>query len=81
MASPTSTMCPSPRLEREVVLATLGAKVAMPTAVVAAPAAVAKAVLSAPMPGGAICVPRLVAKKVKASKESAPPTLDESAVR
>jgi hypothetical protein len=59
----------------QAVLATLGA-------VVVAPAAVTKAIPSAPTPGEVVGAPALVAKKAKVSKESALATLtlDESAV-
>jgi hypothetical protein len=49
-------------------------------AVVAAPTAVAKVILSAPTPGAIVGTPMSVAKKAKALKESAPEMLDESAV-
>jgi hypothetical protein len=75
------TMCTTSRPKRQAVLAVLAAEVAAPTAVVAVPTVVAKAILSAPMPGAVIGVPALVAKKAKALKESAPSTLDKYAVR
>ena len=49
-------------------------------AVVVEPFAVAKVIQSAPMPRAAIGMPLLVAKKAKASKESASGMLDKSAV-
>jgi hypothetical protein len=73
-------MCTTPRLKHQAVLAALVADVAMPPAVLAMPVVVAKAILSAPTPGAVIGVPTLVAKKAKVLKESAPLTLDKSAV-
>ncbi len=58
----------------------LAAEVATPTAVIAAPAVVAKAIPSGPMPRTVIGMSALVAKKAKGLKESALATLDESAV-
>ncbi len=74
-------MCTTPCLKRQAVLATLVADVAASMTVVATvPPAVVKAILSAPMPGIVIGAPMLVAKKAKASKESALATLDKSTV-
>jgi hypothetical protein len=47
----------------------------------AGPRVVEIAMMSVPMPGAVVGTPLLVAKKAKASKESAPATLDKSAVR
>ena len=74
-------MCATPHPKRQAVLAALAKDVAVPTAVVAAPAVMANVILSAPMPGAVVGAPALLAKKAKASKESALATLDESAVR
>jgi hypothetical protein len=81
-------MCTTPSPKRKAVLAVLAEDVAAPAAVVATPAAVvpvpaavAKAIPSAPTPGAVGGMPPLVAKKAKASKESAPAMLDESAFR
>jgi hypothetical protein len=52
----------------------------MLVAVIVAPAAVAKAILSAPTPGAVVGATALVAKKVKASKESAPAMLNDYAI-
>jgi hypothetical protein len=57
------------------------ADVAVPAAVVAAPVAVAKVILSALTSGAVVGMPVLVAKNGKASKESALLTLDKSDVR
>jgi hypothetical protein len=62
------------------VLAALVADVAVPPAVVAVPAAVVKAILSAPTTVAVVGAPTLVAKKVKASNESDPATFNKSAV-
>jgi hypothetical protein len=67
-------MSASPCPKCQVVLA-------VPAAVVVAPVAVAKAIPSALLPGSVVGAPTLVAKKAKVLKESAPATLDESAVR
>jgi hypothetical protein len=74
-------MCTTPHPKHHAVLAALAVEAAVPMAVVAAPVAVVKAILSAPTPGAIVGAPTLVEKKAKASKESAPATLDESAVR
>jgi hypothetical protein len=58
----------------------LAADVATPTAVVAALAVVAEAILSVPTPKVVVGASALVAKKAKALKESALVTFDESAV-
>ncbi len=58
----------------------LAVDIAAPTEVIAVPAVVAKAILSVPMPGAVVGALALVAKKANRSKESAPATLDESAV-
>ncbi len=71
-------MCAPPHPKRQAVLATLEADVAVLKAVVAAPAAVAKAIPSVPMPGVVVGALTPVGKKVKALKESALATLDES---
>jgi hypothetical protein len=73
-------MCATPRPKHLAVLATLAADVAAPKAVVAAPMVEAKTTPSAPMPWAVVGAAKLVAKKAKALKESAPATLDESAV-
>jgi hypothetical protein len=66
----TITMCTTPRLKCQAVLAMLASDVAAPTAVVAATAVVAKAILSAPMPRAVFDMPTLVSKKATVSKES-----------
>jgi hypothetical protein len=58
----------------------LAADVAVPVVIIFAPAVVAKAMPSVPTPGAVIGVPTLVAKKANSTKESAPATLDKSAV-
>ena len=73
-------MCATPRPKRQVVLAMLAADVATPAAVVAATAALVMSIPSASMPVAVVGAPPSVAKKAKASKESALATLDESAV-
>jgi hypothetical protein len=52
----------------------------MLAAVVVAPVAVAKVILSAPKPGAVFGGPAPMTKKAKALKESALATLDKSAV-
>jgi hypothetical protein len=67
-------LCTTPCPKHQAVLAMHAADVAVPTAVVSAPAATAKAILSAPISGPVVGAPALVAKKAKkakASKESA----------
>ncbi len=73
-------MCATPCLKCPAVLATLAADVSASAAVVAAPAAVEKAILFVPTPRAVVSAAGLVAKKVKALKGSAPATLDEFAV-
>jgi hypothetical protein len=75
------TTCVSPRLKHQAVLAALVVDVATPTAVVAAPVAMAKAIPYVPMPGAVIGAPALVVKKAKVPKESTPATLDKSTVQ
>ncbi len=74
-------MCVTPPPKHQAVLATLATDVAAPVVVLPAPAAVAKAILSATMPGVVVGAAALVAKKAEALKESAPATLDKSTVR
>ncbi len=69
-----------PKMPRSPCCAARAADVTVPAAVVTAPATVAKAIPSAPTPRADVGMPVLVAKKAKVSKESAPATLDESAV-
>jgi hypothetical protein len=54
------TMCATPHQKRQAVLAALAANVAVPTAVVSVPAAVAMAIPSAPSPGAIIGMPAAV---------------------
>jgi hypothetical protein len=75
------TMCASPHLKHQAVLTALVAVVAVPAAVVSASVEVANEFLSAPTPWAVIGTPELVAKKAKASKESALATLDKFAFR
>jgi hypothetical protein len=58
----------------------LAADVVVTVAVIVAPAVVAKVIPSAPMPRAVVGTLTLVAKKAKAMKDSAPATLDKSAV-
>ena len=74
------TICATPCPKRHAVLAALAADVAAPAAVIAVPTAVAKAIPSAPTLRAVVGKAALVAKKVKALKESAQATLDKSTV-
>jgi hypothetical protein len=79
----STTLCallPACRPKHQAVLAVLVADVDTPVEVVAVRAAVVKMIPSVPTPWAIVGVPMLVEKKAKALKESAPETLEESAV-